>query len=93
MYINPSPQTLPTKGIDNIDTKTKRLVVILCYSISFYNTLSRSNFDIEGIVAGITPAITLIEEVSLFIQISKQEFGPIWVRIIRLMKSHFISDI
>ena len=35
--------------------------------------------------------ITLIE-VPSFIQISKQEFGPVWVRIIRLTKSRFISS-
>ena len=71
-----APPTLPTKGTDNIDTKTKRLVVILCYSISFYNTLSRSDFGIGGVVANTTPVITLIEEVSLSVQISKQEFDP-----------------
>ena len=42
-------------------------------------------------MAGTTPMITLIE-VPSFIQISKQEFGPVWVRIIRLTKSRFISS-
>ena len=42
-------------------------------------------------MAGTTPMITLTEEVPLFIQISKQEFEPIWVHITRLTKSHFIS--
>ena len=41
-------------------------------------------------MAGTTLVITLIEEVPSFIQISKQEFRPIWVRIIRLTKSRFI---
>ena len=44
-------------------------------------------------MAGTTPVITLTEEVPLFIQISKQEFGLIWVRITRLTKSRFISCI
>ena len=42
-------------------------------------------------MAGTTLVIILIEEVPSFIQISKQEFEPIWVRIIRLTKSRFIS--
>ena len=42
-------------------------------------------------MASTTLVITLIEEVPLFIQISKHEFGPIWVRITRLTKSRFIS--
>ena len=42
-------------------------------------------------MAGTTPVITLIEEVPLFIQISKSEFRPIWVHITRLTKSRFIN--
>ena len=43
-------------------------------------------------MAGTTLVITLIEEVPLFIQISRPEFGPIWVCITRLTKSRFISS-
>ena len=32
------PPTLPAKGTDNIDTKTKILIVILYYSVSFNNS-------------------------------------------------------
>ena len=42
-------------------------------------------------MAGTTLVITLIE-VPSFIQISKQEFGLVWVRTIRLTKSRFISS-
>ena len=70
----------------------KILVAIFCYYISFYNTLSCSDFGIGGVVVGTTLVITFIEEVSLFIQISKQEFGPVWVRTIRLTKSRFINN-
>ena len=42
-------------------------------------------------MASTTPVITLIEEVPSFIQLSKQEFRPIWVCIIRLTKSRFTS--
>ena len=43
-------------------------------------------------MADTTLLITVTEEVPLFIQISKREFGPIWVRITRLTKSRFLSD-
>ena len=33
------PPTLPIKGTDNIETKMKILIDILCYSISFHNLI------------------------------------------------------
>ena len=60
----------------------KILVLIFCYFVSFDDTLSHSDFGIGGVVAGTTLMTTLIEEVPLFIQISKREFGPIWARTI-----------
>ena len=84
------PLTLPTQGTDIIDT-LEGYWLPFCYFVSFYNILSRSDFGIEGVVVGTTPVITLIEAVPSFIQVSKQEFGPVWARSIRLTKSHFIS--
>ena len=85
------PPTLPTQGTAITDT-LEGYWLPFCHFVSFYNTLSHSDFGIGGVVADTTLMTALTEAVSSFIQVSKREFGLVWTRSIRLTKSCFIRQ-
>ena len=62
-------------------------------AILFHFTKPFSCFDlgIGDVVAGTTPVTTSERAVFLFSQVSRQEFGSIWIRPTQLTKSHFIN--